>query len=932
MQKKSCLSKIIILIMLLLLAFTVSACKEVEEDDGPLYGINDDENNQINKDQTKKEDAINKVTTSITNLQKRLDSEDVGEGGYYMAFDFHINTANNSNFVLKLQAHLFTYPYVSGKNPDGSDIIREDDLKKHNELIKKSTILLEWYDGITNSMLIGFYFDGVKANPNDPGNILYLNLQGEKRWFPDFGDSVLYQQMIRLITSFSLDDVLKKAGVGEDGGTSAIYTLLDMAITNNYKLVLNHNEQTNKDITSVLFTSVNLDVIKEDLTGILQNIFSPFGNKIDPLTNKYLGFKFSTLGRTSLQTINSDMQFFIEPDNDGAEDLLTSAYIALAGSAQVDNMSVPFTADVRIFYGAAPPKPIQLDKEFYKYYDYGKYEFTGNLYLPTMDLNLDALIRTKVNEYDNTINHVFSEFRDIANGDLIIGAYYKNELAYFDVEGLQHLYGGVKIEDIGFPKVFIEDWDLAKMLNSFFEAMDRTIVSIVDSLLNPADETQKSMLLEVIMAKMESTEKKPDDPLSKNTVMIRLDHELLKDVLYEGGYGTFTTRDIINIINAQLPITLDELATILGITSAEILIEKTWIKLTLDVDTNEIRIQLYSDVGIIEGEEPSTLLMQLDLVPVKIGEDMVIAEISFDDFNELLPVYTYSAEMSGQFLFSNAERVDMSDLLSSFMDDVSGKNTPYVLPMETKLDFTLYYDQYIREQQLQTVPGGPRDGRWTQASRNAFILNVFIKGAKESENITLFRIYANDVSFKSDAPEEELGYIWVDLECLRSDPNVQDIPKYKIREDFWLQSVNRYMNQTEAGENVDTMLNPDISLSITTIISALVEDSFVVFQPEQIEITTSNETVQNLFGVKSLIGNIGAQVGLVQRVFGVDEIEDEFAHYTVAELEKITARGPYTTKLHDHIDVTFTFTQGGRTWNEIVPMKFDYDPDTIEVS
>ncbi len=927
MQKKSFLFKAIILIMLFLLAFTVSACQEVEEDDGPIYGINDDESNQVNKDKTEKKQAIEKVTNSITNLKKRLNSEDVGEGGYYMAFDFHINTANNSNFVMRLQAHLFTYPYM---NEYG--VIREDDLKKHNELIKKSTILLEWYDGITNSMLIGFYFDGVKANPNDPGNILYLNLQGEKRWFPDFGDSVLYQQMIRLITSFSLDDVLKSAGVGEDGGVSAIYTLLDLAITNNYKLVLNHNEQTNKDVTSVLFNSVNLDIIKEDLTNILQNIFSPFGNKIDPLTNKYLGFKFSTLGRTSLQTINSDMQFFIEPDTDGVDDILTSAYVFLAGSAQVDNVSIPFTSDIRIYYGAAPPKPIQLDKEFYKYYDYGKYEFTGNLYLPTMDLNLDALIRTKVNEYDNTINHVFSEFRDIANGDLIIGAYYKNELAYLDIEGLQHLYGGIKIEDIGFPKVYIEGWDLAKMLKNFFDMVDNTIVSIVDSLLDPADESEKSLLLEVIMAKMESTEKNPDDPLSKNTVMIRLDHELLKNVLREGGYGTFTTRDLIDIMNAQLPITLDELATILGITSAEILIEKTWIKITLDVDTNEIRIQLYSDIGLVEGEEPSKMLMQLDLVPVKIGEDMVIAEISFDDFNELLPVYTYSAEMSGQFLFSNAERVDMSELLSSFMDDISGKNTPYVLPMETKLDFTLYYDQYIKEQRLQKVPGGPRDGRWTAASRNAFILNVFIKGATEADNTTLFNIYANDVSFKSNAPEEELGYIWIDFVCLRNDPNVQSIPKFKIREDYWLQSINRYMNQTEAGENVDSMLNPDISLSITTIISALVEDSFVVFQPDQIEITTSNETVQNLFGVKSLIGNIGTQVGLVQRVFGVDEIEDEFAHYTVAELTEISARGPYTTRLHDSIDVTFTFNQNGRTWNEVVPMKFEYDPATIEVS
>ena len=275
-------------------------------------------------------------------------------------------------------------------------------------------------------------------------------------------------------------------------------------------------------------------------------------------------------------------------------------------------------------------------------------------------------------------------------------------------------------------------------------------------------------MLQVIMAKMESTERKDGDPLTvRNTVMIRIDHELLKDVLREGGYGTYTTRDIINIINAQLPITLDELCTILGITSAEILLEKTWIKLTLDVDTNMLTIQLYSDIGINVGEQPSKLLMQLDLIPVKIGEDMIIAEISFDNFKELLPIYTYSAEMGGQFIFSNAEVVDLSELLSSFMDDISGLNTPYILPAEAKLDFTLVYDQYIKEQYLQTVPGGPRDGRWTKASRNAFILNVFIKGTTPEDNITLFNIYANDVSFKTNVPEEDLGYIWVDLVCLR---------------------------------------------------------------------------------------------------------------------------------------------------------------------
>ena len=68
-----------------------------------------------------------------------------------------------------------------------------------------------------------------------------------------------------------------------------------------------------------------------------------------------------------------------------------------------------------------------------------------------------------------------------------------------------------------------------------------------------------------------------------------------------------------NIINAQLPITLDEIATILGITSAEIPLENL-IKLTLDVDTMRLLSKSF-DIGIIEWEEPSKLLMRLELCP-----------------------------------------------------------------------------------------------------------------------------------------------------------------------------------------------------------------------------------------------------------------------------------------------------------------------------
>ena len=74
---------------------------------------------------------------------------------------------------------------------------------------------MEWYDGMTNTMMIGFYFDGVNQNMADRGNNLYLNLLGDKRLFKDFGDSVLYQQLVRLLTQFDLDAILSST-TGDD--------------------------------------------------------------------------------------------------------------------------------------------------------------------------------------------------------------------------------------------------------------------------------------------------------------------------------------------------------------------------------------------------------------------------------------------------------------------------------------------------------------------------------------------------------------------------------------------------------------------------------------------------------------------------------------------------------------------------------------------
>lgn len=911
--------KIIILSMLLVFALALTACELQDPSTSVLYFINDNAANQRNKDRTTKDEAIDKVTDSITNLRSYLDNEAIATTGYYMGMEFNIDTQDpitleGGNFRLKIQAHLYTYKYL---DDDGNPIFKYYDKRDgkyydtnnqegtriltnaqdiHNEVIKKSKILIEWYNGTTNQMLIGMYFDGINNNADDPGNVLYLNIQGSKRSFPEFGDTVLYQQLIRLLMSLSVESLLTAGNVQGDAGVSSLRTLFGVAVNDNYKVVLN------PPVTSVLFYSIAADAIASNLTSFIQGIFSPFEDKIDPLTLKYLGFDFSVVGSAIINSVNSDMQFFTEPDPNNVKEIMTGAFLTFAGAALSRGSIFNYVSDVTFEYGAYPPEAMALDKLYYTEYDYGNYEFVGNLYVPMLNANFDALIRTDVQQYDNSINNVFMEFSDISNGELMIGAYYKNERTYIDISGLEYLYGWIDLNQLGFPKVYDESINLADLLGKMFNFLNNSIVSIVDAILSPDKNDKENELLEKIMQKTVSTKKTPDDIFSKNTVTLTVDMGLIKDALKETGQGTYTTRQIINILDSLMPYTMDQIAIMLGVSSAEVMLDNTYFTITLNVDTNEITIKMFTNVGVKPGE-PSTLIFQLDVIPTVVGEYVDIAEVNFDNFKPLEQIYTYSATMNGNFVFSTAETVDMSRLLSATIGENSGKNTPYILPQKAGITFRLIYDQFVTDQYV--------DGVLKKAGRSAFELTVWLTGYVEDETIVI-RLASDDVAFNNEVyqnqPERasELGYVWVSIECVKlKDGITQKIPKVKIREDVFMTSMQAYMNGTSISDNASELEGTDVNLSITSILFALVEDSYVVAQPKQLEITTSNETVQSIFRVKGLIGNIRVDAGFTYRVKGLENVKNDYGMYKVGQFENLEGNSPYDTELHDNIPVYF---------------------------
>ncbi|MDR3186045.1 MAG: hypothetical protein LBU04_04475 [Christensenellaceae bacterium] len=873
----------------------------------------------------RKNAMVDRTTDAMDALLAHLDSDATHETGYYMGADITINTFDakpeeRSAFRLKLRANLYTYPYEK-KDADGNVIMKDglpevdqEALAIHNQLIKNNDIILEWFDAMTNQMLIGFYFDGINPNSADKGNHLYLNLLGSKRIFLNFGDSVLYQQIVRLITHFDLNTIVSGGESDDPQYVGMFNTLLKTAIRDNYKEVING------DITSLFYYGVDLSAIRGTLTEELQGFFSPFKDRFDPLTNKYLGFKFSTLGSSSFESIISDMQFLVSKPMNNMAEMLTGVVLDVSGSTLVQKKllaeSVPFESHIDVNYELRISTNIVIDKTDYVVYNYGGYEFRGDLWLPSLGIEMDALIRTDINEYDpenglfNDANRVWAEFYDQSNQNVLIGLYYKDELTYINIKDLMDMYGGgIQVADLGLPQAYKSGIDLASMLTMLFDLIDEYIVIAVDSILMQTDPNDTSdsftIITSAITDNMVSTMKDPDIPSSRNTMKISIDIELIRLILREVYGTTYTNELMINLLNEMIGINLEEIALILGV-DVSILIDSIYVDITYDVDEYKITMELRM-LDDPDSNEEGALILRLNLTPTHVGEEIIISFPQFDNYKPLQEIQTYSATIGGQIIFAKKDNVDLSNIIGGFIGDLSGKNTPYILPNEANIYFTLQYDMYIRDQELANK-------RWVRAGRSAISASIYIYNAL-GERVDLVRVYANDVSFDSASPVDELGYLWVEILC------VPNMPKMKVKEDLFLESFNQLLG----GEATD---EEGVIVSPTTIIQALMEDSWPVFEPEVIRITTSNKMFKNLFNVDELIADITLQVGFKQRVFNIDELEDGFAMYSVGELTNLTGETLYDIKLHETITVYFDFG----TRQEVKEFIIDYDPVSISIA
>ncbi|MDR0855499.1 MAG: hypothetical protein LBN25_03930 [Christensenellaceae bacterium] len=945
---------------------------------------------------------------------------EAGENGYHIDIDLTFNSMEayrddpetglkipgieRAGFRLRLLANVYTHDYflrdAAGnikKDANNQDMTDPAEYAIYRERIKHNDIILEWFDSVNNVKMLGFYFDGINPSATDPGNHLYLDLQGEKRLFKDFGDSVQYEQFVRIITSmpqilmgalggsstYGSDGIAYNDDGDETDPYGGVKDLLWWMMPDGYVETANDGGSELRGTDSLLFaTNISIASNSEflDMINPIIEGFAVYGDRFDPLVMGLLGFNLSTIigdetkGKTRavLTSLLLSLQFDVSKpfvtDNLSSTEVLTGLHLfspinnTTTGGAspsaatiyrtswqrtpdgkEADDTeqgrriqgdwqqvytpeSVPFLFDAYIKYSFRPSESVVFDKDGYNEYVWGNYEFVGELYVPDANLQADLSVKTDVNEnnpakdLDNSTNRIFIQGYDISDNSVLFGAYYKDERMYLDITNLMRLYGGIHFEDLGFPKAYKDGIDVAYFLSLFFDTVNRFTIYGANSILNlgtggdstDTEKDEQDAFIQNIMNMITSTVKHPEDPSSRNTERFKI-----KFTDIEAIFG-LSDAAIVEMLNSAAGIDINTIAAMFNTTVEELLRSLSFV-FVIDVDDLFIDFEVYYKAEADDGKEYDRLILRAHLEPILIGESVFITFPKFEGYNELKQIETYSADLNGQFIFASQESVNMSKLLGAFIGDLSGKNTPYILPKGASIRMEGSYDQYIRAQTLKlNLNSITADGRYTRATRSAFDIVFKEYSDQYPEGRGIVRITANDVSFNTSSPPDNLGYVWVQFLA-----EGIGIPPVKIREDLFIETLYEYMGEP-------TTDDISISVGVQTLLKIFMEDSWIIFEPEVIRVTTSNDYVKDFFRVDEMIATAAISVHFKQRVFGVDLMEKDYAMYTVGYLTDMPDLYPniYNAPIHTSLTVYFDFGDG--TAVTAIPMQFDYDESTLD--
>lgn len=618
-------NKLIKLLMLMLVVAVVLtavvACNSNENTDPPGTNDGQGDGNEIETPTINKSVIFADIKNGLVNAGERVAQTIAGTR--YVTSEYTL-IVDNVNVNVNYDANY--------------DISRPED----------SEIMLCVYDHLNEKNTVFVYYKD---------KTLYYAVGDKRVEMPGFGSTASFEMFYEIITWFDMGETLYSEDFAND-----IESLSSFAVSDNITR-LNIDENTD----TITVRDINLDRLKGTVNDYITNNITSLGTKLDALSNYFLGFNVSDLGKTEIGLFNAtrlmvvldkldaetyaarsfDIVFDGTQSNNISRYYLSAAYSSVAGTGKVD---IPREVD--------PSLNTDYDSE-----RYGQAHLTGTVYVPALDAEFYLDAKGDLNTEDNSLNKYAVVLTNRQDADSVVAAsYYVNGRLYVDLEGLTRDYLGniADYEALGMPKTVFYDIDLAKELGNIVEDAVTMLATGIE-IPSLGDTEYDNEQLNVILSKIRS---------ENGVFYITVDSEFLSEVL-----GASST-DIADYIATLLGVDSAFVDEILGLGIADDLV----LELAFDTATKGIGAVLYSD-----GEEVLSCDLTLNDIPDSGLTVEVPSEAELAGYKPFGVPDTVVLEIDGEFSAQGKEFNDISAFMGIFVGDVTGKNTPCTLKVSDML-------------------------------------------------------------------------------------------------------------------------------------------------------------------------------------------------------------------------------------------------------
>lgn len=718
---------------------------------------------------------------------------------------------------------------------------------------QESEIYLKVFDNNEHSNRAYIYYH--KGN-------LFIETPFEQQKLENFGSTNSFDLFYEAVTMFDYSDVIIGNTTAQlfnpDNVGASIGTLIDQERISYIKVTENSE--------SIEMTDIDLNVgpIKNPINNMIKDTFSPFEKKFDLLTLKYLGLRLSDVAILEVSTAKGDMV------NVQLTDSQVRTFIFKATGALTDGISNyeigmrmtahPGTASLNI-----PDSENPYLSPDYEEMKLGHFNYKGVMIIPALEAEYDATFRAILSSTDNTVNQVIFTLQNIATREIESALYYKDQLLFADITGIQRLLNGaVELEKLNLPKVKFSGFNMAQELSLLINKAVRLVQSASgDDLYGENKE-----LLMTFLDHVESDE-------SASTIYITITKELMRE------FNNGVEVDFVTMLAEKLGVAPEMLKQLFGENS----MENARLVVSYNVDTGRIGLTLYDDDYMIFD-------LYLDKTESQ-GGDQLIYPASFiknEHLEFIVPANTI-IEMTGTISMQEVSYTDFDKLFGALMGDISGKNTPFRLRSNEQFDFIL---NLMQEYEYIEKEGGITEQIIYQTMR-----------------FELFKGGALQLAVYSSASDPDYLYVHFNIP-IGPEGETRDGLRYEKR------TLKYRILRAPVSAAFDELLGTDNIFSTPNIMDMLSKITSAVknspsmkmrFTDNGLTVNLHKDPIKELIGLDNLYSEIGVKIKFANKPEEKLVVYLNKAEYPIPSIsppEAQVAESIYSAKWHEFAYVYFT--------------------------